>query len=207
MSTDKEPQFLKFTDLEARFLRQFRRLAHDKRGNEHSRSLLELGRDREGADIHRIGRGRNLGEQVPYPFLGKWGCDSFGIMMTPDGKLWRCPCRQEQIGTAAEGVWRDKFRGVNLSDEVGCSQRNLPLALCDRLFRLSLELEMDHFIRLRDAGLLTFGEWVEADGMRVFVPRPMTDEQCLEWLFEEGLALSARCLAPVGGEIKADIKV
>lgn len=30
MSTDKEPQFLKFTDLEARFLRQFRR-GHNER--------------------------------------------------------------------------------------------------------------------------------------------------------------------------------
>lgn len=56
---------------------------------------------------------------------GLWhakGCDADGAMVTPDGTIWRCACRQEKLGHVLTGV--DCDIDMLRNSDTGCSARD-----------------------------------------------------------------------------------
>jgi hypothetical protein len=90
------------------------------------RDELDLGRrdNRDHREIRNtirnlraVGRGANLPGAQP-------GCGDCDPIVTPDGRIWRCSCRKEQIGDVFKGM---SVRSDDLSYGLGCSTTDYAL--------------------------------------------------------------------------------
>jgi hypothetical protein len=73
-----------------------------------------------GAYIHNVenvGRARYTGWSTK-----ERGCDGIGPIITPNGKIWRCSCRNECIGDVFRGLACDPV--LIHSSDVGCTLRD-----------------------------------------------------------------------------------
>lgn len=173
----------------------FQNIAKRAKNNDHSKSLLDIGDAyRTGRHVERIGRGRWVGDAYPYKYYGQHGCACGDVVATPDGTLWRCACLQEKIGTAERGILKDYRNLISLcsGENATCSQRHLPIQLLSQLQDAMLpplqdRENLDALMGCHDQDVLEFGHWEEADGIRHFVPKLMTKQQCLVALHKIGI--------------------
>ena len=116
-------QFHKRYKIDQRVIDAFRKSERGYRYSDSERSNRDY-RDIGGeiVNVLPVGRAKRNGWT-----RGLWhvkGCDACGAMVTPDGTIWRCSCRQEKLGHVIHGIDCDIELLRDDGDSIGCSIRS-----------------------------------------------------------------------------------